>query len=324
MPLDLGFWILVSVMTVVLIAVVITFAVVIKNIDNKINNTNVYIEKDNVQDETYILQAGLNQRAEWNKEIGKVSADTIKTTTQTNKRVDTLDGKIKDTAQDVSRKLMRQEQDGVFRDNELMRKMTQQEQADISRNNEMLRKMITQEENIGRAFNELTTGDANFSTLAIGPAKITTQGGDLIIDSGSVRVTGDQMKQEYGVSQETIDMMREFTQGDEFQAPRLSKLVAPYDGIGLAYDYGISSSSGGMKVYAPDSEHNSISVGFTKPDKTFKDMIHINNNDRVGIHGDLSITGKINGPTITEIDRKIAVLDEEIAKYKHFVEQERR
>lgn len=317
-PIDVPFWILVSSMTVIIISVIVAFAIVINNIYKKINKTNDAIDKVAVQDETNLLQAGLDQRSQWNQEIGNVSANTIKVTTKTDKRVNELGKTLNDTKNQVRR----QEIDGVSRHNDLMRNMTYQE-ARVQR----------EFENAKGSIRDILAGEIPFDRLAVGTTKIFNYDGDVVIDSqGKPQMASRAQLKEYGVPQESIDFLHDFAvaaggTGDEFLMPAKSKLMTPNDGIGLTPETGISAFPlGNMRIYAPNSENASISVGFNKQDKTFKDTIRVENNsttDRVGIHGDVSITGRLSGPTIAELDHKIAVLDEQVAKYKYFVMQEK-
>lgn len=316
--IDIPFWILVSSMTVVIISVIVAFSIVISNIYKKIKNTNDAINKVAVQDETYILQAGLEQRSQWNQEIGNVSANTIKVTTKTNKRVDELGNTLNDTKNQVRR----QEIDGVSRHNDLMRNMTYQEA-----------RIQSEFAGVGREFNDILSGNKSFDQIALGSAMIANYDGNVVIHSqGEPETASRAQLREYGVPQEAIDFMHDMAvsmggSGDEFMMPGKKKLITPNDGIGFTADTGISAFPlGNMRIYAPNSENASISVGFNQADKTFKDTIRVENNsttDHVGVHGDMSITGRLSGPTIAELDHKIAVLDEQVAKYKYFVMQEK-
>ena len=88
------FWILVATMTVIVIGVVVGFAIVIRNVNVKIQTNQDMISTAVTQDEANLNKLGLQLDAEINKEIGDANVKINQTLKQTNAHID----KVNDVA----------------------------------------------------------------------------------------------------------------------------------------------------------------------------------------------------------------------------------
>ena len=91
-------FVIIAIMTTTIIGVIVGFAIVIKNVNSKIQTNQEMISAAVVQDEINLKQLGLKLSADLNKELGDASTRTIKSLQQISTQVDSVNDKATSSA----------------------------------------------------------------------------------------------------------------------------------------------------------------------------------------------------------------------------------
>lgn len=268
-------FVIIAIMTTTIIGVIVGFAIVIKNVNSKIQTNQEMISAAVVQDEINLKQLGLKLSADLNKELGDASTRTIKSLQQISTQVDSVNDKATSSA------------------------------AKIQSNVDLLAAGKTAFQSLAVGPAQLTrdaNGNLDFNT---GPI-FTVTSSNLILalknSPSSNASNSNPNPPPYKISQ---DANNNISLGGPGQ------LIAPPAGIGyLGGAWGVHKTpTGPLRMYAPASDTSSyIGLGFSQQTpNTYADTLQIQSKaaanaprDRVTIVGDLVVSGNVQNTTLQE------------------------
>ena len=270
-------FVIIAIMTTTIIGVIVGFAIVIKNVNSKIQTNQEMISAAVVQDEINLKQLGLKLSADLNKELGDASTRTIKSLQQISTQVDSVNDKATSSA------------------------------AKIQSNVDSLAAGKTAFQSLAVGPAQLTrdaNGNLDFNT---GPIFTVTSSNLILALKNSPSASNSSSSSNpnpppYKISQDANNNINLGGPG---------QLIAPPAGIGyLGGAWGVHKTpTGPLRMYAPASDTSSyIGLGFSQQTpNTYADTLQIQSKaaanaprDRVTIVGDLVVSGSVQNTTLQE------------------------
>ena len=263
-------FVIIAIMTTTIIGVIVGFAIVIKNVNSKIQTNQEMISAAVVQDEINLKQLGLKLNADLNKELGDASTRTIKSLQQISTQVDSVNDKATSSA------------------------------AKIQSNVDSLTAGKTAFQSLAVGPAQLTrdaNGNLDFNT---GPIFTVTSSNLILALKNSANSNPNPPP--YKISQDANNNINLGGPGQLIAPP------AGIGYLGGAW--GVNKTpTGPLRMYAPASDTSSyIGLGFSQQTpNTYADTLQIQSKaaanaprDRVTIVGDLVVSGNVQNTTLQE------------------------
>ena len=275
-------FVIIAIMTTTIIGVIVGFAIVIKNVNSKIQTNQEMISAAVVQDEINLKQLGLKLSADLNKELGDASTRTIKSLQQISTQVDSVNDKATSSA------------------------------AKIQSNVDSLTSGKTAFQSLAVGPAQLTrdaNGNLDFNT---GPIFTVTSSNLILALKNSASSNASSSNASYSNSNPNpphYKISQDANNNINLGGP--GQLIAPPAGIGyLGGAWGVHKTpTGPLRMYAPASDTSSyIGLGFSQQTpNTYADTLQIQSKaaanaprDRVTIVGDLVVSGNVQNTTLQE------------------------